>query len=401
MAVLPFNLSGVSRDLPPWRVPPDMWTDAQGVKFDDNLAERVPGSAYLYGSTLASPLHLLNSDLNGVNYWLYGADDGSIGVTDDAGSHSDISPAGYGTTDEPDQWTSTVLNGVPVMNYWTEAPVWWDRNTANVMTTLPGWPSGASAYSMRAFKEFLLAIGYNDGADDFPDQLVWSDAADPGTLPTEWTPSATNLAGSLEFGDTPGALIDGGPLRGNFLLFKQSSTFLLQFIGGNFVFSRRKLFATSGVLARNCWAEIEGNMAVFTDSDIILTDGQGARSLIDSRTQRNIFANISQANVENTYVFNNKSRDEVWFCYPTEGNTYPNQALVWNVDHDKLSFRPLVGDGDNLPHIAYGNVSSGTAGETWDTIAGSWDPARPAHGTRIYPCVRCRVVWRRILAATN
>lgn len=375
--MVPFNLSGVSYDLPKWRVPPDMWTSATGVTFRDEYAERQNGTRDIYGTPGTAPLHLLNSDFGGLNYWLY-AGDGDIYVTTAAGVHSDITPSAWPVSSpDSDKYTSTELNGVPIINYEGEEPVWWDRNTANVMTTLPDWPTNASCYAMRVFKDFMLAIGYFDGSNDFPDQLAWSDAVDPGNISNgtgdTWTPAASNLAGSLEFGDTPGGLIDGAPLRGNFVVYKQNSTYLLQFVGAPFVFSRRLLFTTSGIMARNCVAEVRGSHVVLTDSDVIIHDGQTMRSLIDRKTRERLFNEIDQDNFANSYVLHFESRDEVWICYPRQGQTYPTDALVWQVDHDKLSFRNLTASPDGYAHIAVGNTNAQFTARDWDSQAYTWD----------------------------
>ncbi len=370
--LVPLQLSGVNTDLPPWAVPPDRWTGAQGINFRDQVATRVMGSSYLYDAALYEPLHVLNSDLGGQNFWLY-AGDGGIGVVDAANNHSDITPTPYSGSITPDDYTGTLLNGIPLINDSNQEPFWWNRVPGNPMTTLTGWPAGARATSMRAYKNFLLAIGYYDGSDSFPDQLVWSDAADPGLLPTEWGATATNLAGALEFGDTPGALLDGENLRGNFVLYKSGATYLLQYIGGNFVFSKRLLFNTSGVLARNCVAEVEGNHIVLTDSDVIIHDGQTAKSLVDTRTRRELFTAMDTTYYRNSFVFNFKSRDEVWVCYPENGQQYPNKALVWDKDSNKLGWRDLQGDAGGYPHIGYGNVENKGEPRQWDSQSYAWN----------------------------
>ena len=357
----PFIMSGVNEDLPPWVVSPELWTGATGVNFRDGVTTRVLGTSALYGAATAAPVHLLNSDFDGSNYWLYGCD-GEINVirsSDD--THFDITPAAWPSSATPDLWTSTLLNGVPVMNYEGVTPVWWDRITSNVMTDLPDWPTGGYCYSMRSFKDFLMAIGYSDASNSYPDQLLWSDAADPGLLPAgtdAWNPSGTSLSGTLEFGDTRGGLVDGAPLRGNFILYKQGSTYLVQYVGGTFIFGKRKLFNTSGVLARNCIAEVEGNHVVFTDSDVIIHDGQQAKSLVDSRVRRQLFSALDTTHYRNSYVYHHKSREEVWICYPEAGQEYANKALVWDSKADKLSFRDLQGDGEGYAHVSYGNISS-------------------------------------------
>ena len=46
--------------------------------------------------------------------------------------------------------------------------------------------------------------------------------------------------------------------------------------------------------------------------------------------RRYLFNQISTANYRNCFMFTNPFKDEVWFCYPENGFTNPNKALIWN-----------------------------------------------------------------------
>jgi hypothetical protein len=223
-------------------------------------------------------------------------------------------------------------------------------------------------------------MNMTEGGNEFGDKLRWSNAAEPGTVPTEWVAAADNEAGDTTLGATPGTIVDGLALRGQFIVYKNHSTYTCNFVGGTFVFNFRKLFTTSGMLSRNCVAEAEGQHVVMTDGDIILHDGQNLRSLVDRKLRRFIFLQLDSDNFQNCFVFNYRATKEVWLCFPEQGHTDANIAVVWDYGHDLLSVRPLVdtwscgASGSILSTIQALDWDSQT--ETWDDSAGSWNRAQ-------------------------
>ena len=176
------------------------------------------------------------------------------------------------------------------MNAGASSPVFWGTSPGSPAEVLTNWPAGAKCGALRPHTNYLMALDYTDElANPFPQLIKWSDAAEPGTIPQEWAPAPSNQAGSVSCAATPGAVVDGLTLRQQFIVYKQSSTFSLDFIGGQFIFGLRLLFANIGALSRNCVVEFEGKHAVLSDGDFIVhgevsgdCDISGTVSLADS-----------------------------------------------------------------------------------------------------------------------
>lgn len=376
-----------NQDIPAHEVPAEFWTQAENMSFREVYAERIPGFRPIYdaNATIGPPQFLLNNVFQGVNYWLYGTDN-EVAVTDAAGTHTDLDPASGGPSSQvPEDWSGCELNGFPILNWQGSAgPHSWDRNIGNNVAPLTGWPTNYTCQAIRSFKFYLIALGIG-GAQDWPSVALWSDSAAPGNLPTTWTPGAGNDAGSLSFGDTGTGITDGLPLRDQFMVYKTNSTFIMQYIGGTLIFGQRQFLRTTGCLSTNCVAEWQGNHVVMADGDILIHDGNQVRSLVDKATRRTIFSELSQDNFERSYVLTNKNQNEVWVCYPTEGDTYPTKALVWDANSNTtrfkdtvdifggLSFRDILIGGTGCPHMAHGNVSETAVTDDWDSQVGTWD----------------------------
>ena len=235
---------------------------------------------------------------------------------------------------------------------------------------LPDWPAGTTCGAMRAFKYHLIAMNIEAPGGPLGTQLLWSDAADPGDVPSSWTPTPENEAGSTTLAATPGAIVDGHPLRDNFVICKQHSTYLMQYVAGEFVFLFRKALVTSGALARNCMAEVLGNLLVMTDGDIVLFDGRDATSIVQNRLKRWIFNIIDGDNFGRSFVVAHPAQSEVWVCFPETGNTHPNLAAVWDRNRDAWGVRELY---PQTTYIASGILPDAGVDQAWDADGQAWD----------------------------
>ena len=363
--------NSIVEDIPAAEVPPEFWTQMSGFYTRRGFAVRTQGESQLFADPTFDPINLINITEGAVNYWL-GMGETGVFVVDQAGTYTTITPAIYAGILKASDCTSAILNGFPIQSFRQDPPTFWDLNTSNICAPLPGWPAATVTGAIRSFKQFLFAMNMTEGGNEFPDKLRWSNAAEPGTVPTEWVSTAANEAGDTTLSATPGSIVDGLALRGQFIIYKDHSTYTCNFVGGTFVFTFRKLFTTSGLLSRNCVAEAEGQHVVMTDGDIILHDGQNLRSLVDSKLRRFIFLSLDPDNFANSFVFNYRASKEVWICFPESGHIDPNIAVVWDYGHDLLSVRPLR---DSWSHGASGSVLSQIQALDWDSQPGPWDDA--------------------------
>ena len=366
-----FRPVSANLDTPAAEVDEDTWTDIDNFYMRNGFAQRAQGDSKFFSALGTDPQNLINVAIGGSNFWV-AMGDNEIMVIDQSGIVTDITPTVYGTAFQADELNSTIINGFPVQSFQRDPPSFWDKNTGNICQPLPNWPTNVTAKSIRSFKFFLIAMNLVDGGTEFPDALRWSDAAEPGAVPTEWDPLPSNSAGSTQLSATSGEIIDGLALRGQFVIYKSHSTYLCNFVGGTFVFAFRKLFTTSGMLANNCVAEVEGQHVVMTDGDVIIHDGQNMKSLVDRTMRRFIFLQIDPDNFERSFVFNYRAAKECWICFPTTGNDNANVAVVWDYSTNLLSVRNLP---DLWSYATSGNVIAAGAGTDWDTQTEEWNQA--------------------------
>jgi hypothetical protein len=302
------------------------------------------------------------SPQNGGLYWVYG-DSASIWTVDTGGSHVDRTNAG-GWSVDASWYSGGNLNGVAVVNAKGGVPQYWVEANPTFQD-LPGLRANTLYDVVRPFKYHLVGLGYTDGAAYYSDGLHWSDAADPGNIPSTWVPAEDNEAGDNIIADELGAIVDGHALRDSFYIYKQDTVYRMDYIGGNEVFRFTKVFGTQGVLARDCVARVRGHHVVLGNGDIYRHDGQNVETLATGRIRREFFQKIDKENYAKSFVVYQESTDLVFFVVPRAGSQRPDFALVWNTVTDDWSYQDWA---QGVNYGASGIVSNtSSTDDTWET----------------------------------
>lgn len=370
---------GVNRDLSEHELPNNAWTDARNIRFLDGMAYQAYGHYEVYNSPTYTPQHLLPVNVAGGRYWIYTTATKTFAVTNSAGTavHTDITHV-TPRTGVVNQWTSTLLSGIPVLNVGdtTHVPMSWDLNLGNKFVDLANWPASTYCKSLRSFKNYLVALNVTKSGTNYPFMVKWSNAADPGTVPSTWDETdPTKDAGETDLAEGYDPIVDGMQLRDSFLIYKEASVWRMDFTGGPYVFRFSKVLGTSGALNRNCIVEVDGFHVVLTGSDVIIHDGQQATSVLDKQTRRYLFQNIDANNSNLAFVFKNPFFNEVYVCYPTAGSATCDTAMVWNYKDKTVAFRSMP----NLNHANYGPVGDDLAlkwsedSDVWDADLSYWN----------------------------
>lgn len=377
--------SGLNQDINPAELPPDVWNAGSNVVFNSGFAAAAPGWKESSPGLLCKPVWLLPILDGQIYYWLYAGNNdtdtaGLIGVTDGT-AHWDITPIGGIPTSAAGDWTGGALNGIPVFNSQFHAPLTWDKNTANAATVLPGWPALTRCAALRPFKYHLIAMNISDGAGEFPDLVLWSSAADPGALPASWTPQPDNDAGSFSLAATAGAIVDGGAMRDQFMVYKEHSSSIMQYIAGQFVFSNRKAFVTSGILARNCWAELYGQHYVLTDGDFIRHNGQEVISLIDGVNREWLFNQIDADFYTTAHIVLSHDQKTVWINWPKQGHSQADTALVFDIVSSSYG---VVDFDEDIAYMTRGILNDPAAEVAFDDRTDTFDLAIDRFNTQAF-----------------
>lgn len=367
--------AGVIKDMAPAELPRGAWSDARNIRFQDGAALQFLGHGQVYQTPVAAPQYLLQANVAGARYWLYATSNKQYAVSNASGAsvHTDIGHA-TARAGAVNAWSGFVFGGVPVLNAGDgKPPMYWNQSLTSKYVDLPAWPANTSCKVLRQYKNMMIGLNITEGGVNKPVLVMWSSLADPGALPSTWNAAdATQDAGRFDIAEGQDPIIDGLGLKDSFIIYKESSTWALDYIGGQFILKSRKVSGMSGLLNMNCAVEFESGFGAMhfavTGSDIVLHDGFSAKSVLDKKARRYFFQNIDVASRGKVFVFKNAFLNEIFVAYPSIDSTWCDQALVYNYVDGTVTFRSLP----NVTHAAYGPVDNSLAGN-WEQDAAPWD----------------------------
>lgn len=379
---------GVVTDVDPYNLPIGGFTRAKNVRFNE-------------GKVTAGPIYRKVSDpVAWTPMFSYGLTSSSgydtVLVVDDFLNIHEFANGNFttvhtGSVSSPStEITATTLADVVYINRSDTQPLHRTRN-ASTFTTLPNWPSNILAGSIRSYGDFLIALGTTEGGTAYPNRVRFSNPALANSVPSTW--DETDTTASAGFNDlvqmkTP--IIDGQTLGSNFLVYSQDQVWMMEFVGGTFIFNFRKVFDDAGVINKNCVIEVEGKHYVFDRDDIYMTDGNTRQSICDGRVREYIFSGIDYSKYEKCFVIHNTDLEEIYFCYHsgddmaiyTDGDAC-NRAAVYNYKEDLWTFQDLP----NVVSGAIANVNTvqsfATVTGTYATIGGSFHSQESQYGRHI------------------
>tara|TARA_R110000803_G_scaffold210829_1_gene284074 strand:- start:17322 stop:18887 length:1566 start_codon:yes stop_codon:yes gene_type:complete len=378
---------GLNSDVAPWDLPPEFITAGKNFRVDAGSILSSGGSeVWSTSGTAFNPGYLMHIPAVSSNYWLvYGR---SAVYVFDGTTWTDVSStagyAGIGIDDEQ-LWTGCMLGQIPIASNPQGAPEYWSpQSPGQILQPLQfdaanTWAAkGYSFKVLRSHKNFLFALNLSEGASELPNSYRWSHPADINGLPFSWDETdLSSLAGKAQIGGNAGAIIDGHSLRDAFAIYSENATSVLDFTGDEFVWRRRELSTSFGLISRNCIAEVKGTHFFLGDGDIVMNDGNKIESIIHNKLRKQLISRMSVDAFTTSYVVNNLAKKELWFCVPEEDSLTPNVAYIYNWRDDSWAVRDLP---TAVNFATYGSQTDPTT--TWDTWGETWDSASGTWGSR-------------------
>ena len=363
---------GINTDLPPWALPPEFITD--GINFSINTSTISGVKPLVKQSSPPSDVsagYLIPLKSVTDNLWLYCGD--NIYTTDTV-TWTDVSSGSYALQDR-NNWSGGMFGKLAIVNNSEYTPEYIDPTAGTpAMTALPwdaanSWSvAGYSCKVIRPYKNFLIALGMTEAGTYYQDAYRWSHPADTNGLPPSWDETDTAyIAGRAQLGGDGGEIVDGLQLRDSFVLYSKFAVDILDFTGDEFVFRRRSLSNSFGLVAQNAVVEVNGMHYFLADGDIVWTDGNNIKSAVYKKFKKRLSANMNVANYHKSYAFKNEADKTIGFVVPEGDSTEPNIAYLYNYNEESWTIREF---GPTI-FAAFGQLDIDT--KTWSNISSTWD----------------------------
>jgi hypothetical protein len=183
---------------------------------------------------------------------------------------------------------------------------------------------------------FVFAFGCNDYGSTVQDPMLlrWSDQESV----TNWTPSATNQAGSIRLSHGS-EIVTVVQTRQEIVVWTDSSIYSLQYQGSPVVWSSQLLGDNISIIGPN---------AAVVASGVIYWMGVEKFYKYDGRTQtmrcdllRHIFQDINLAQASQVFAGTNEGFNEVWWFYCSANSTAIDLYVIYNYSEDVWSYGTL------------------------------------------------------------
>ena len=252
----------------------------------------------------------------------WGTDTWSSGTWGTASSSSDVVLVGrnWSLDNFGEDLIATVLDGGTFI---------WDTSsgTGTRATALSNAPTASRFSLVSTDTRHLLIFGTETtiGSTGTQDDLFFrfSDREDA----TDFTPVATNEAGSLRISD--GSKIIGAvKSAGQILVWTDTSLHGIQFVGTPFTFGLRQLGANAGLIAQHAAIEVNGIAYWMSDDAFYLYDGVVKK--MPCSVQDFVFDDLSYTNKNDIAVGLNTAYNEIIWYYASANATQIDRAVAYN-----------------------------------------------------------------------
>jgi hypothetical protein len=186
-------------------------------------------------------------------------------------------------------------------------------------------PTVQNTFTVSDTSRFVLAFGCNDygSATQDPMLIRWSDQEDP----YNWTPDATNQAGSVRLSHGS-QIVTTVQTRQEIVVFTDTSLYSLQYLGPPYVWQAQLLGDNVSIVGQNAAALASGVVYWMGVDKFYMYDGRVQTLNCDLR--RFVFQDINTAQNQQVFASTNEGFNEVWWFYCSSNSTTIDRYVVYN-----------------------------------------------------------------------
>jgi hypothetical protein len=233
-----------------------------------------------------------------------------------------------------------------------------DFTTPTKAAVIANAPTGCIGLLVTAERS-LFALGASGDART----VAWSDLENN----TIWTPSSTNLAGSIKL-QTSGRIITAKRVRGQNLILTDIDAHTLTYVGQPFVYQAEIAGRACGAASANCVAVLD-NMAVWMgQKGFHVYDGYVKP--LPCEVYDYVFNNINTNQLSKVYAVNNSQYNEVWWFYPSAGSNENDSYVSWDYVENHWTIGTLARTAGTDRSVFRNPIMIGTDGYIYDHEVG-------------------------------
>ena len=186
-------------------------------------------------------------------------------------------------------------------------------------------PIAQNSIAVSDASRFVLAFGANDYGSSTQDPMLirWSNQEDP----YNWTPDATNQAGSVRLSHGS-SIITAVQARQEIVVYTDSSVYSLQYLGPPYVWQSQLLGDNISIISQNSAVVASGVIYWMGVDKFYAYDGRVQTLGCDLR--KYIFNDINLQQRDQVFCSTSEGFNEVWWFYPSSGSNSIDKYVVYN-----------------------------------------------------------------------
>ena len=206
----------------------------------------------------------------------------------------------------------------------------WDSSagtSSNPATAVSGTaiPTIQNYILVSDINRFVFAFGANTISTTTQDPMLvrWSDQEDF----TNWSPAATNQAGSLRFSRGT-EIVTALQSRQEVLVWTDSSLYSMQYLGGTLVWGAQLVGENISIVSQNSVAYANG-VSFWMGKDKFYTY-EGRTQTLPCDLLRYVFNDFNSLQYDQVHAGTNEEFNEIWWFYCSSGSTTIDRYVVYN-----------------------------------------------------------------------
>jgi hypothetical protein len=373
---------GLITDVDPYDLPPNAWSSAVNVRFQNNKVTRGPVCRNVKGPlAFTDPRFVLGSQPNsGQDLLFIGYLNGQL-TSFVGGTETSVIPTTYTLTSTDAIYTATRLANVQYVNRSDRNP-WFLLPGASTFVDLStvSWPANTTANILRSVGGALCAFNITQNGVQSPTGVITSNFPTAGTVPSTFNTNVSTDATSNILPEFEGEILDAQTLQNIMYIYGENEVWQMVQVGGTEVFDYSLLFTNRGVINSNCVFEYNGLHYVFGTNDIWVHDGVTPRSIVTDRTREFIFGGLDATFANRCQVYWDNLLQTINFAYRsgdalakfTNSPDGANRQVVYDPARDRWV-------ADDLPLTFFAgranldtSIEYATANQTYSNIGGTY-----------------------------
>jgi hypothetical protein len=188
-----------------------------------------------------------------------------------------------------------------------------------------GVPTVQNYILISDISRFVFCFGANPIGSATQDPMVvrWSDQEDA----TNWTPAATNQAGSLRFSRGT-EIVTAAQSRQEVLVWTNSSLYSMQYVGAPEVWTAQLVGENISIASQNSVAYSNGVAYWMGRDKFYKYDGRTQPLICNLR--KFIFDDLNPAQYDQVFAGTNESYHEIWWFYCSSNSTAVDKYVIYN-----------------------------------------------------------------------